>query len=205
MNGLDKFGAKPAGEEYWTFGKTTYEFVKGAKVYFNDQRTKFLPVKHNMSSCAYDRWKNGFDYAKEFFSDGFKLNKHETIKFVTHSMGAAYAEGMAAYLLEAGYPVSDLIHLNSFQTGGFMSVGAKYPTVNIIDYQNTDDKLINPIIGLFSQKAINGASHIIRESTKYSFKDSFKYSHTYPIDIGFKFWSELKKKTDIDHDKKKIK
>lgn len=86
-----------------------------------------------------------------------------------------------------------------------MSVGAKYPTVNIIDYQNTDDKLINPIIGLFSQKAINGASHIIRESTKYSFKDSFKYSHTYPIDIGFKFWSELKKKTDIDHDKKKIK
>ena len=205
VNGLDKFGAKPAGEEYWTQSFKRYSFVDGAKEFFNDNNVLFIPVKHSLSSTAYERWKNGFDYARDSFINNFKLNKFETIKFVTHSMGAAYAEGMAAYLLEKGYPVSDIVHLNAFQTGGFMSVGAKYQFVNVIDYQNSDDRLINPMIGLFGQKAINGASYIFRESTGYNFQDSFKYSHTYPIDHGLSFWSELKKKIFIDHDKKKFK
>lgn len=47
-----------------------------------------------------------------------EIDNSETIKFVTHSMGAAFAEGMANAFEENGYKVNVLGHFNSVSWGG---------------------------------------------------------------------------------------
>ena len=192
VNGLDKFGAKPAGEEYWTQSYKRYNFVNGAKKFFNDNNVLFIPVKHSMSSSAHERWQKGYDYAKHNIIWLGDLKKDETIKFVTHSMGAAYAEGMATFLIKNDYPVTSIVHTNAFQAADIESIGLNNKNVNIIDYQNIEDWIINKIPYSSSPGFIKGANFIFRESNGYHGVDRILHSHTYPIDFGKTFWKNLK-------------
>ena len=192
VNGLDKFGAKPAGEEYWTQSYKRYNFVNGAKQFFNDNNVLFIPVKHSLSSSALERLQKGYDYAENNIIWLGDLKQDETIKFVTHSMGAAYAEGMATFLLKNGCPVTNIVHINAFQANDIKSL-SKYNNVETTDYQYTDDWVINHIPIFSSPGFIDGANYIIREPSGCQI-ESFLNIHFDPISKGFNFWNKLRSK-----------
>ncbi len=192
VNGLDKFGAKPAGEEHWTQSYKRYNFVNGAKQFFNDNNVLFIPVKHSLSSSALERLQKGYDYAENNIIWLGDLKQDETIKFVTHSMGAAYAEGMATFLLKNGCPVTNIVHINAFQANDIKSL-SKYNNVETTDYQYTDDWVINHIPIFSSPGFIDGANYIIREPSGCQI-ESFLNIHFDPISKGFNFWNKLRSK-----------
>ncbi len=193
VNGLDGLFSDSAGKPYWTFNSKDYSFVNGAAKFFNDKKVNYPEFKHGTTSSALERWEEGYKYAERNIVYFKKMVKgDETIKFVTHSMGAAYAEGMAEYLLSHKMPVSDLVHLNAFQANDIKSVGSKYNNVRSIDYQNSDDWIINKIPFLSSPGNIHGASVTIREESPYKSSDNILYTHKYPLSMGKSFWEHLK-------------
>ena len=106
-------------------------------------------------------------------------------------MGAAFAEGMALFLLENGYKVEQIIHINPFQASVINSVGLDYNVI-VTDYQNTDDLVINHIPFFSNPGNIIGASYKIREPSQ---EDNVLYIHTSPIQVqGYNFWMSLSKK-----------
>lgn len=78
-----------------------------------------------------------------------------TFEVVTHSMGAAFGEGMIDYLKMMGWKVKGAVHLNAFQAADIKAnknvnymPGTDLPDPNgegtfVIDYQNTNDPVIN--------------------------------------------------------------
>lgn len=58
-------------------------------------------------------------------------------------MGAAFAEGIASYLIGHRYRVEEIVHINPFQAADITTNAD--PNVKTLDYQNTDDIVINQI------------------------------------------------------------
>lgn len=189
VNGLDKFGAGKAGPMYW--GGCNSSFVTGAKIYFNDNNILFVPIKHNPFSSASDRFILGYNSAiRNVNVLTSKLKEGETIKFVTHSMGAAFAEGMAKYLVEQGYDIGQIVHINAYQAHDFTSLGF-YENTQTTDYQNTNDPVINNIPFFCSPGYVLGSQFVIREKAD----DSFLQIHSSPIfSQGINFWKTLHNK-----------
>ena len=94
-------------------------FISGAQNFFKDNSKPFFTnVKHGILSSAISRHKNGYNYAKENFSsltDG--MNKDETFKIISHSMGGAFSTGMKEYLEEQGWNIESSIFINTYQSG----------------------------------------------------------------------------------------
>ena len=114
VNGLLAAGSPKGGESYW--GGKYSPFVVRAITILSDTHTVFLDVKHKWYSTAKKRYKEGYQYAKDniqsLVSD---IGERETFKFISHSMGAAYAEGMASFLIESGYTVEMMFHFSPYQ------------------------------------------------------------------------------------------
>ena len=124
VNGLLALGSTQGGAIYWNGEQSP--FVTKAKTILADNNLVFLDVKHKWYSSAKRRYKTGYQFAKDNIDYlTSNLEEGESFKFVTHSMGAAYAEGMAKYLLEEGYSVEMLFHFSPYQA-------AKYEVLEVI-------------------------------------------------------------------------
>ena len=130
----------------------------------------------------------GYEYAKnnlELLISDLKIG--EGFNFVTHSMGAAMAEGIAKYLNEQGFRVSNIVHINPYQASDISTL----ETTNTIDYQNIDDPVIHFIPFLSSPGKIDKADQYVREFSK----ESLFYRHRWPISLGKDFWKNLEMNT----------
>ena len=189
VNGKIGGGSPPAGINYWG-GTNLYNstFINGAKSYYSDDNVFVMTNDYNYFSSAKERYNSGYLYAKSnidiLTSD---ISVEEDFKFVTHSMGAAFAEGMATFLIENGYRVSELVHINSFQAADISTVGENSINTFTIDYQNTNDLVINFIPFYSSPGSIKGADLKIRVKSN----EPLIYVHSSPI-WDTLFWEKMK-------------
>ena len=102
-------------------------------------------------------------------------------------MGAAFAEGIALYLDMKGFDVEQIVHINAFQADDIVTLTPNSKKTITIDYQNTDDWVINKIPFFSSPGNVHGAKYTIREFSN----ESFKYIHTFPIGLGGNFWNKI--------------
>ena len=114
------------------------------------------------------------------------MEKKEPFRFVTHSMGAAFAEGMADYLEESGYKVDILIHLSPFQAGDIESHGSDKDVLSI-DIQTKGDPVL--LLGGSSQGKIKGADFSRMNEPKHS-KKQFMYIHKETLNTST--WDEIR-------------
>ena len=189
VNGKIGGGSPPAGEQYWNGRKSS--FVQGAINYWSDKHIVFTEKDYSYFSTAQSRISAGYKYAEENFKTLVSdLQPGETFKFVTHSMGAAFAEGIVSYLIGHGYQVDEIVHINPFQAADITTNAS--PNVKTVDYQNTDDWVINDIPLVRSPGDIKNADFHLRESSNDS---NFKTRHRSPIDSqGKLFWKKLQKR-----------
>ena len=184
INGYLGFGSPQGGKAYWS-----NSFISGAQNFFKDNSKPFFTnVKHGILSSAISKHKNGYNYAKENFSsltDG--MNKDETFKIISHSMGGAFSTGMKEYLEEQGWNIESSIFINTYQSGSIKT--KKNDPTFIIDYQNTNDPV------LFWLDLNIGKGEIKNSDIKIRLKSDYdtKYIHKGPISSGEKFWDNLKK------------
>ena len=190
VNGKIGFGSPPAGEQYWNGRKSS--FVQGAIKYWNDKEIFFTDKDYKPLSSAKSRISAGYRYAEDNIKKIVSgLKQGETFKFVTHSMGAAFAEGIASYLIGHGYSVEEIVHINPFQAADITTNAS--PNVKTVDYQNSDDWVINKTPFVSSPGDIQNADYHIREKSNDS---DFATRHRSPIDSqGKSFWNNLLKRT----------
>lgn len=91
------------------------------KMYVNGEYLDPVTKNTNPSavSTAGQRYEQGYEFAKKNYQAiiaGYeaelKNNSKATLDIVTHSQGAAYGEGMSAYIAEQGkYKVNNMVHL----------------------------------------------------------------------------------------------
>ena len=173
VNGLDKFGAKKAGPDYW--GGSSSRFVKKAMSSLKDNSIGFIPVKHKILSSAKGRKRLGYEYAKQnYFALISDLKEGESIKFISHSMGSAFAEGMAEFLISQNTDVSTLIHFEPYQAAEIKSVGEN-TNVLVIDVQTEGDWVID-MVGEGEIEAADIHHKITPENNP-----GWQYIHTYAL------------------------
>ncbi|WP_307777221.1 RHS repeat-associated core domain-containing protein [Hydrobacter penzbergensis] len=200
VNGYLGFGSPNGGAAYWNGANGV--FVTGAQKYFNDYGTPyFTNVEYSALSSAADRRKDGYAYARDHYyelTDGMNVyGGDNTFEVVSHSMGAAFGEGIIDYLKMMGWRAKETVHLNAFQAADIKAnkdVNNKPGTDNpdpdgqgtyVIDYQNTNDPVINNWFRS-SPGDIKNADKKIRKKSN----NSFSTIHRTPIDND-NFWNEL--------------
>ena len=194
VNGYLGFGSPTGGAVYWN-GMDGL-FVKDAKNYFGTINTYFTNVKYDLLSTAKERIQIGKWYAKEHYAEIISGLDKETSRmvFVTHSMGAALGEGMIELLKRNDWKIKATIHLNPFQAADIIASkdepeaydsGFGGRETEVIDYQNTNDPVINNWFRSSPGDIQNADSIIRRKSDKSIF-----LRHREPIDNG-RFWKNL--------------
>uniref|UniRef100_UPI0024A7DC0A RHS repeat-associated core domain-containing protein n=1 Tax=Phaeodactylibacter xiamenensis TaxID=1524460 RepID=UPI0024A7DC0A len=182
INGYKGFGSPEGGERYW--GGSNSAFVRGAMKYLNDKDTYFADIDHGALSSNSTRISAGRKWAENnlaTLTDGLDKDVDD-IKFVTHSMGAAFSEGVSEYLKEQGGTVSDAIHFNAYQADGLEVDGE---STTVIDYQLNNDPVT--FFGPTSNPGrIRGAQTTIYEKGE----SDIQYRHREPIDSG-EIWNRL--------------
>ncbi|MCR5548053.1 MAG: hypothetical protein K6F25_04815, partial [Bacteroidales bacterium] len=185
INGYTGFGSPTPGYSYWNPANGNYSsFVSKAISILHDKNVMFPEIKHRLSSSAQSRRKEGYRYAKKHFSEIVSdINKNETIKFVSHSMGAAFSEGMAEYMIESGYSVNLLVHFEPYQAKDIETIG-KSSDILTIDFQTEGDWVINTI----DSGSISGADvQIVDDKHPYS---SWRTIHRQAIDSSLS-WEQI--------------
>ncbi len=197
VNGLLAFGRNEGGANYWN-GKNS-NFVKGAQKYFNDYNTPyFTNIKHNEISTANDRFLEGYHYAKDNLKNLISnLEEGETVKFVTHSMGAAFSVGMASFLYQNDIIVEEMVHINAYQAKDISAHESNKYDTKTIDFQLEDDPVIHFIPGSHNGD-IKNSDKKFRMTSGYSIKAKLFDSkilniHSLPIDSMKDFWDIITK------------
>ena len=185
INGKIGWGSPEAGAPYWgQYGNLTSPFVTGALDYFQDNNYYILTADYDWFSSAEDRFNIGYEYAKNNIDYlTMDIGENESFNFVTHSMGAALSEGIAKYLDEQGYCVSNIVHINPFQAGAITTL----ESANTTDFQYINDPVIH--IPFTDSGNINKADSSIRLFSR----ESPSYIHYSPISQGGDFWKNLDK------------
>lgn len=184
------FGGMDGGKKYWS-----REFRNGATKYFTKNTEGLLEtyINHDPDgfSSAEERFEDGYNYA---FDNYFELTqgmnkKDDYFNFVSHSMGSAYAEGIAKYMIEMGWKIGTVVHINAFQAADIISQKnfSFKDRTKTIDYQNTDDPVINNPIRS-SPGDIQGADEKIRVNSGVK---AWDWIHASPIGSGVNFWQKL--------------
>lgn len=113
-----------------------------------------------------------------------------TILILFHIVwGAAYAEGIAKYMIEMGWKIGKAVHINAFQGADIISQKnySFKDRTKTIDYQNTDDPIINNSMRS-SPGDIQGADKRIRVNSGVK---AWDFIHASPIGYGANFWQKL--------------
>lgn len=113
VNGFT-FGCEPF-RPYWSSSKNPEEFIEAAKKYFGDSHVSegsFINGSGDwFGSMAWSRQASGRKFARAYSKRLAPLqNLSETLKIVSHSMGAAFAEGMIETLVSEGFQIEKVIH-----------------------------------------------------------------------------------------------
>lgn len=179
-------GTCPRDSTYWGInGSKPSPFITGALNYFHDDNYRILAADYGWTSTAEDRFKIGYEYAKNNIDLlTMDLKAGEQFNFVSHSMGAALTEGIAKYLNEKGFGVSNIVHINPYQAADISTL----ESANTIDYQNIDDPVIH-FIPFSSSGKIQNADQYVREFSD----ESLYYRHFWPISLGKNFWDRLER------------
>lgn len=175
VNGYLFPGTYPGGEGYWLGADSP--FVTGAHTFLQSQLPPhFTDIQHHPLSGVPAREEAGWQYAEQYYPSltAGILQEQDHFNFVTHSMGAAFAEGMIAFLQQQGYHVRTVIHFNAFQAADINVNKGKY---YVIDYQSTNDPLINNPVYAKPGDIKNADLKIRQKSNKHYFK-----RHRDPID-----------------------
>lgn len=136
-----------------------------------------------MLSSAKKRRERGYEYAKQNYDVLISgLQPGESIKFVTHSMGAAFAEGMADFLTGQGESVSMIIHFEPYQAEKICSIGGK-SDVLVIDIQTQGDWVIN----IFDSGSIQDADY--KHQVLPDSDPGWQRIHTYAL--SEETWNEI--------------
>lgn len=161
----------PGGAGYWLGANSP--FIKGAHTLLNSQLPPhFTDIKHRALSSVTDRVLAGWKYAKEneHLLAGDLSPVSDRFNFVTHSMGAAFAEGMILFLQEEAYTVGNVIHFNAFQAAAITANRRSNLPGCVIDYQSTNDPLINNPVYAKPGEISNADLKIRHKSKTYFFK-----------------------------------
>ena len=187
VNGKIGGGSPEAGFPYW--GATPNNegfFIRGAKRFFGDNNIKVLVADYGWLSSANTRFNAGYNYAKNNFELLINdMGKEESFNFVSHSMGAAFVEGMVQYLIEQNRTVSGIVHINAYQAKDIHTADLSHANGFRVDYQNTDDPVIN--YAYLHKSGDISSSLKIREKSH----ESLYYIHRSPI-TNKEFWKELR-------------
>ncbi len=181
INGFSKhwmksFGYLAPGVDYWS-----PEVIRKAKKVLRDDKISIESINYHLLSSAAKRRRSGYEYAKENYSRLVSdLDKDESFRFVTHSMGAAFAEGMAEYLREQGRIVDIMLHFSPFQAAGVEA--STNPDVLTIDIQTEND----PILKLSPMSQ----GHIVNARVVYGTSNSKKGKHMESMYKSY-YWQEI--------------
>ena len=194
VNGRIGFGSPTYGRRYWNSS-----FINGASKYFNDNNYFFTEGVdfHSLFNLSTNyRVRAGYKYAEDNIDElTAGMKEDETFKLISHSMGAAFAEGIAKYLIEHNYNVEEIIHINAYQASNIHTISKAMVT----DYQIIGDPVINTSLYFNLTKGIIGPSGNIIGADVYirSFSKNYLaplYIHREPIDSGSEFWESLNRK-----------
>lgn len=100
---------------YWSSSKNPNEFFEAASAYFNDHSIKNESFVNGsgkwFGSLASFRYSAGKKHAQERINT-YKslLQANEKINLLSHSMGAAFAEGMIEVFCENKLPIGKIVH-----------------------------------------------------------------------------------------------
>ena len=158
---------KVGGQGYWGSG-----FIKGAKTFFNDNSAGFVDGRGAWNSTGEERFNAGYEYAKANLTTiTAGMVKGESVKVVSHSMGAAYAEGMIKYLQEQKVAVEKVVHLSAADPSGFSASSA--PTLQL----NIENDFVLGYKNFGENNMINGVSRFGEVKTERGKVDDLFNSH----------------------------
>ena len=186
VNGYLGAGSPHGGAAYW--GGSNSDFVRGAQNFFSDRQTPFFT---NYDHSYFRSGRNitrsdGYEYAKANYStltSGMNIEE-DNFRFVTHSMGGAFSEGMMKYLREQGWRIDGVVHLNAWDPTSLNGEGYRDDYTITIDATITNDPV--QILGRpLEDYGIPGADATIRKKSG----KGISYRHRDLIDNDA-FWTE---------------
>lgn len=192
VHGKIGLSSPPPGRPYWLTLKGDREgFIKGAKSYFHDSQTWFTHHDFHFLSTIADRKSAGQRYARHHLQQWEAILKPgEPVHFIAHSMGCAFAEGIAQFLFQKGFQIGGVLHINCFQAALLpLSSDNRQWTV---DYQFTDDPLINnPVLKWLKVASPGSISEVTAIHEQSGIRNPL-YRHRGPIGIyGEGFWEKM--------------
>ena len=180
VNGYEGLGSGEAGKSYWTapFVEEALNVfsVNGNRPYAKFTEEKFHPWHQNMNTDS--RRNRGFNFAQSNYNwlvPSAEVDVHQhALAMVTHSMGAAFGEGILQCLKQHGWTVRATVHINPFQPTNILRSNPRTLTVH---YQNPDDPVTRnvtvmppstPFPHAFGDSSLNDARNlaIIEHSIK---------------------------------------
>ena len=185
INGKIGGGSPPAGEQYW--GGKYSSFILNSQKVLNDKNILFYDQDHKYLSKAWEREKNGYEWAKSNLSlITENMAEGESVKIISHSMGGAFGKGVERFLKINGIEVEYNIMLNTYQIDQINNED-NYNTF-YIDYKNTTDPVLFWFETNMGKGELKNADIIIRQPTTDT---EFYYIHRFPIDNGKLFWDYM--------------
>lgn len=187
VNGHIGLGSPEGGKVYWQ--KDTSFIGVTLKALHGTVTPYYTNVQYKSLSSAANREKDGYVYAAAHLSEiiGPTVAPDTTpcnlrFRFVTHSMGAAFGEGMARCLADSGFVTDVIVHFEPYQARDISTIG-KNKNVLAIDYQMADDFILR----FGSGGRIKDADQIISGGRSDA---PLKKKHRYPINHS-STWLEL--------------
>lgn len=190
INGKIGGGSPCAGSPFWKPAQAGEPgFIEGAAQFLQDATYYTPPVDFPRLSTASGRFEQGYRFWSAFRAYN-SISAADPVHLVAHSMGCAFAEGLANGAVNDGYTIGKVGYINCYQASDLMiSTNRQYT----IDYQLWDDPLINSrllsLVGHARPGAIHGANYQLRQ---YSGISNPLKRHRAPIALwGRTFWTHL--------------
>ena len=188
VNGKIGCGSPRAGPCFWHASRDQLSgFVHGALEWFGAMEPAFPVVDFSAFSQVNERFRQGYFYWRHH-----ARRSYPRIHVLTHSMGAAFGEGLLKAAAEMGYKPGWVVHVNPYQAKG-LSVSSE--RVATVDYQFTDDPLINNRIlkafGHARPGLVTGASYPVR--LRSGIGNPLKRHRGFIRSWGYHFWPHLYK------------
>lgn len=149
-------GCKPY-RPYWSSStKDPDEFIHAAADYFNDSKVvpeSFINGSGDwFGSMAWSRQASGRNFAKKnILKYKALLANGETIKIVSHSMGAAFTEGLVSVFTKNNIPIEKIIHFAPSDASS-IKIDPKTKKIERIQINTSGDIIIEKIVNRFTKE-----------------------------------------------------
>lgn len=190
INGKIGGGSPCAGPPFWKPAKAGQPgFIEGATQFLQDATYYTPAVDFPRLSTVASRFEQGYRFWPAFQAY-HSVSTADLLHLVAHSMGCAFAEGLACSAVKDGYTIGKVGYINCYQAQDLVISTERQYT---IDYQLCDDPLINnrmlSLVGHARPGAVQGATYQLRQ---YSGITNPLKRHRAPIALwGRAFWTHL--------------